>query len=172
MHFQEAFNQATEADIRTPWKRTVETVTPDYSGHPKSHLKSVEGAVSGSGRCSEDAEQEESEGLELHPCCLFSEALMDYDHMRVTLTSNLEFSRRLGPWCKTSSFTSREWSYRVRPVSMWGRESALTVAHTASKEALENLCRCAPQEAQGTDVRLISVWKFSVRCGLCLIGSA
>ena len=38
-----------------------------------------------------------TEGLELHPCCLFSEALMDYDHMRVTLTSNLEFSRRLGP---------------------------------------------------------------------------
>ena len=74
---QEAFNQATEADIGTPCKRTVETVTPDYSGHPKSHLKSVEGAVSGSGRCSEDAEQEESEGLKLHPHCLFSEALMD-----------------------------------------------------------------------------------------------
>ena len=37
----------------------METVTPDYSGHPKSHLKAVEGAVSGSGRCSEDAEQEE-----------------------------------------------------------------------------------------------------------------
>ena len=36
------------------------------------------------------------EGLELHPCCLFSEDLLDYDHMRVTLTSNLEFSR-LGP---------------------------------------------------------------------------
>ena len=41
--------------------------------------------------------QRNPEGLELHPCCLFSEALMDYDHMKVTLTSNLEFSRRLGP---------------------------------------------------------------------------
>ena len=37
------------------------------------------------------------EGLKLHPHCLFSEALMDYDHIRVTLTFNLEFSRRLGP---------------------------------------------------------------------------
>ena len=37
-----------------------------------------------------------TEGLELHPHCLFLEAFMDYDHMRVTLTSNLEFSR-LGP---------------------------------------------------------------------------
>ena len=38
-----------------------------------------------------------TEGLELHPHCLFLEAFMDYDHMRVTLTSNLEFSVRLGP---------------------------------------------------------------------------
>ena len=38
----------------------METVTPDYSGHPKSYLRSVEGAVSGCGRCSKDAEQEES----------------------------------------------------------------------------------------------------------------
>ena len=67
-------------------------MTPDYSGHPKSHLKAVEGAVSGSGRCSEDAEQEESEGLELHPCCLFSEALMDYDHTHHSLF-HLEITR-------------------------------------------------------------------------------
>ena len=57
---QEAFNQVTEADIGTPRKRTAETGTPDYSGHPKRYLTSVEGAVPGCGRCSEDAEQEES----------------------------------------------------------------------------------------------------------------
>ena len=48
--------------------------------HPKTkkrNLRSVEGAVPGCGRCSEDAKQEESEGLRLHPHCLFSEALMD-----------------------------------------------------------------------------------------------
>ena len=38
----------------------METVTPDYSGHPNSYLRSVEGAVSGCGRCSKDAEPEES----------------------------------------------------------------------------------------------------------------
>ena len=68
-------------------------MTPDYSGHPKRYLTSVEGAVPGCGRCSEDAKQEESEGLKLHPHCLLSEAFMEYDHMRVTLTSNLEFSK-------------------------------------------------------------------------------
>ena len=57
---QEAFNQVTEADIGTPRKGAAETGTPDYSGHPKRYLTSVEGAVPGCGRCSEDAEQEES----------------------------------------------------------------------------------------------------------------
>ena len=28
------------------------------------------------------------EGLKLHPHCLFSEALMDKDHKRITLTSH------------------------------------------------------------------------------------
>ena len=37
----------------------METVTPDYSGHPKRYLTLVEGAVPGCGGCSEDAEQEE-----------------------------------------------------------------------------------------------------------------
>ena len=63
-----------------PGRRTKETINPDNSGDPKTkkrNLSSVEGAVPGCGRCSEDAKQEESEGLKLHPHCLYSETLMD-----------------------------------------------------------------------------------------------
>ena len=38
----------------------MDTVNPDYGGHPKRYLTSVEKAVPGCGRCSGDAEQEES----------------------------------------------------------------------------------------------------------------
>ena len=77
---QEAFNRGTEADMGTSMKEDWGTITPEYSGHPKTkkrNLSSVEGAVPGCGTCREDAKQKESEGLKLHSHSLFSEALMD-----------------------------------------------------------------------------------------------